>query len=111
MTVDQLGLTRRTLQRYANRRLIARYTYPPGEVIRQLGERFILAQDGQLYTLGLVGDAISTTRHSQKPTQLYLAYPFERILHKLVLNEIVQRIGRHAEEHIRVYGSHVCGMW
>ncbi|MBT7071643.1 MAG: hypothetical protein HN975_12240 [Anaerolineae bacterium] len=99
MTVDQIGLTQRTLRRYAKRRLIARYPYPPKEVIQQLEERFIAVEDGQLYTLGQVGMEILATRHGARPSQVYLAYPFERILRALVLNEIVRKIAAEAEWH------------
>ena len=98
MTVDQLGLARRTLRDYAKQRLIARYSYPPKEVVRQLGERFIAVEDGQLYTLGLIGREILTLRHGLRPTQHYLAYPFERILPALILNELIQRIAVAAEK-------------
>ncbi|MBT3313004.1 MAG: hypothetical protein HN855_11725 [Anaerolineae bacterium] len=92
MTIEQISLARRTLRNYARERLITRYTYPVQEVVRQLGERFLPVEDGQLYTLGPVGVEILTTRHGIRPTQRYLAYPFERVLPALILNEIIQRI-------------------
>ena len=92
MTVDQIGLAQRTLRNYAKKGLIARYTYPPAEVVRELGERFLPVKDGQLYTLGQVGMEILTMRHGLRPTRQFLAYPIERILSALILNEIVQRI-------------------
>jgi hypothetical protein len=99
MTVEQIGLARRTLRNYAKERLISRYTYSPKEVVRQLGERFLLVDDGQLYTLGPVGVEILTIRHGLRPTQHYLAYPFERVLPALILNGIIQRIKTEAEQH------------
>ena len=97
MTVDQIGLARRTLRNYAKKGLIVRYTYPPAEVVRALGERFLPAEDGQIYTLGRLGKEILATRYGLRPTQYYLAYPFERILPVLVLNEIIRRITTEAE--------------
>ncbi len=99
MTIEQIGLARRTLRNYARDGLVSRYGSSPKEVIRALGERFIGVDDGQLYTLGPVGRELMATRHGLRPTLHYLAYPLERILPVLVLNEIVQRIRTEAEMH------------
>ena len=99
MTVEQTGQARRTLRNYARERLIARYTYPSKEVLRQLGERFLSVKDGQLYTLGQVGMEILTMRHGLRPTRQFLAYPLERILSALILNEIIQRIEAEARKY------------
>lgn len=99
MTIEQIGLARRTLRNYAKARLIARYGYSPKEVIRELGERFLVVDDGQLYTLGPVGMELMTIRHGVRPTLYYLAYPFERILTALILNEIIRRIEAEARQH------------
>ena len=99
MTVSQIGMARRTLRNYAQKRLIARYTYSPKEVVRELGERFLPVNDGQIYTLGPVGVEIMAVRHGIRPTQQYLAYPFERILPALILNEIIRRIETEAKKH------------
>ena len=99
VTIEQIGLARRTLRNYAKARLVTRYAYSPKEVIRALGERFIVVGDGQLYTLGPVGAELSSMRHGWRPTLPYLAYSLEQILPTLVLNEIVQRIWAEAEKH------------
>jgi len=99
MTVSQIGMARRTLRNYAKERLIARYAYPPKEVVQELKERFLPVDDGQLYTLGPVGTEILTIRHGIRPSLYYLAYPFERILPALILNEIIQRIEKEAQAH------------
>jgi hypothetical protein len=99
MTVDQLGVTTRTLQRYANRRIIARYIWPSKDVCHRLGEYGLPVENGKLYTLGRVGAEIASTRHGKKPSAEYLAYTFERVLRMVIVNEIVLRIAAEAESH------------
>jgi hypothetical protein len=99
MTIEQIELARRTLRNYAKARLITRHGYSPKDVARELGERFLVVGDGQLYTLGPVGMELMTIRHGVRPTLYYLAYPFERILTALILNEIIRRIEAEARQH------------
>ena len=99
MTMEQLGLARRTLVRYAKKQITARYPISPGEVRRQLGEYGLVVEHGQLYTLGLVGAEIVRMRHDVKPPSGYLAYTLERVLHDVIVNEIVQRIAAEASKH------------
>ena len=96
MTVDQLGLTTRTLRRYANRRIVDRYAVSPSFVIRQLKEYGLDMENGQLYTLGPVGAEIVQMRHGIKPPSGYLAYTLERVLHDVIVNQIVQEIAAQA---------------
>ena len=99
MTADQLGITTRTLWRYANRRIIARYIWSSKDVRHRLGEYGLPVENGKLYTLGRVGAEIVSTRHGKKPSVEYLAYTFERISRRVIVNEIVLRIAAEAERH------------
>ena len=99
MTVDQLGLTPRTLRRYASKRIVDRYAFSPKFVIQKLGEYGLQVADGQLYTLGPVGAEIARMRHGVTPPSGYLAFTLERVLHDVIVNEIVQRIANEAETH------------
>ena len=99
MTVDQLGVTTRTLQRYANRRIIARYIWPSKDVCHRLGEYGLPVGNGMLYTLGVVGAEIASTRHGKKPSVEYLAYTFERVLRRVIVNQIILHIAAEAESH------------
>jgi hypothetical protein len=96
LTVDQLDLNLRTLRRYAAKRIVDRYPFSPNVVIDRLGEYGLAAENGQLYTLGPVGAEIARIRHGIKPPSGYLAYTLERVLHDVIVNEIVQRIAKQA---------------
>ena len=99
MTVDQLDINLRTLRRYAAKRIVDRYPFSPNVVIDRLGEYGLVVENGQLYTLGPVGAEIARIRHGIKPPSGYLAYTLERVLHDVIVNEIVQRIARQASAH------------
>ena len=99
MTADQLGMTTRTLRRYANRRIIARYIWPSKNIVHELEEYGLPVENGKLYTLGIVGAEIASIRHGKKPSAEYLAYRFERVLRRVIVNEIVLRIAAEAESH------------
>jgi hypothetical protein len=99
MTADQLGMTTRTLRRYANRRIIARYIWSSKNIVHELGEYGLLVENGKLYTLGMVGAEIASTRHGKKPSAEYLAYRFERVLRRVIVNQIILRIAAEGEAH------------
>ncbi len=99
MTVSQLGLTSRTLRKYANRHIVDRYALSSNYVADRLGEYDLMVEYGQLYTLGPVGAKIVEMRHGVKPSSGYLSYPLERVLHDVIVNEIVFRIAAAAEAH------------
>lgn len=99
MTVDQLRINSRTLRRYAAKRVVDRYAFAPSFVIERLGEYGLVAENGQLYTLGPVGTEIARMRHGITPPSGYLAYTLERVLHDVIVNEIVLRIAAEAEAH------------
>ena len=97
MTVDQLALNPRTLRRYAAKQIVNRYAVSPGFVSERLGEYGLVAGNGQLYTLGPVGAEIVQMRYRVKPASGFLAYTLERVLHDVIVNEIVLRVIRQAE--------------
>jgi len=99
MTVDQLGLSTRTLRRYAAKRVIDRYPFSPDFVAGKLGEYGLAAKSGQLYALGSVGARIAEMRHGVTPSSGYLAYTLERVLHDVIVNELVLRIAKQASAH------------
>ena len=99
MNVDQIGLTARTLRRYAAKRIVDRYAVAPSFVSEQLDNYGLTVDDGQLYTLGPVGTYIAEMRHGVKPPSGYLSYTLERVLHDVVVNEIVLRIAAEAKAH------------
>lgn len=99
MTVDQLGMTPRTMRRYAKKHIVKRYGVAPRFVIEKLGEYGLDVENGQLYTLGPVGIELTGMRHGVKPPTGYLSYSLERVLHDVIVNEIVLRIAQEAEAH------------
>ena len=97
MTVEQLGMTPRTMRRYAEKHVVKRYGASRKFVAEQLGEYGLDVKDGQLYTLGPVGVELVQIRHGVKPPTGYLSYSLERVLHDVISNEIVLRIAQEAE--------------
>lgn len=97
MTVDQLDLNPRTLRRYAAKRVLDRYAYSPSFVVETLGAYGLQVENGQLYTLGPVGSHIAEIRHGIKPPSGFLAFSVERVLHDVIVNEIVFRVFQEAE--------------
>ena len=96
------GVSPRTLRRYAQQRIVDRLAFPSREVISGLAGIGIAVPDeatATLYTLGPVGVEIARMRHELAPATGFLAYPLKRTLHDVVLNEIVLRIARAAQEH------------
>ena len=98
MTVDQLALNPRTLRRYAAKQIVNRYAVSPGFVSERLGEYGLVTGNGQLYTLGPVGAEIVQMRHRVKPASGFLTYTLERVLHDVIVNEIILRVIRQAED-------------
>lgn len=98
MTVGQLGVNPRTLRRYAAKRVVDRYSFSPNFVIQRLGEYGLVVENGQLYTLGPVGAKIAEMRHGVTPPSGYLAYNLERVLHDVIVNEIVLRVAKQGSE-------------
>ena len=101
MTVNQLGIPKRTLQRYAQQRLLTRYPQDAVKVEEKLAELGVPKVDigeGFLYVLGAVGREIAEMRHGHEPADNYLAMPITRALHDVITNEIVLTLARRAAE-------------
>jgi hypothetical protein len=100
MSVAQLQLRPRTLRKYAQARLIDRYPLPIKKIAQEF-ERYSLPfteiTDTQLYVLGPVGLEILNGRHTFTPLSGHLSYPLSRIMHDVILNEIVLRLITFAE--------------
>ncbi len=99
MTVAQLGVSPRTLRRYANLRLVDRLPHNAPTVVEtflQYGvDSEIVTRDTEnylLFTLGPVGIEY-VKMQGTKPMQGYAGYTLDRILHDVIVNEIVLRIG------------------
>ena len=101
MTVNQLGIPKRTLQHYAQQRLLTRYPQDAAKVASRLVELGVPEVDigeGFLYVLGAVGREIAEMRHGHAPADNYLAMPITRALHDVIANEIVLVLARRAAE-------------
>ncbi len=96
MSVSQLGIPLRTLQRYASAdmRLLNRLPFGTDVVKSEFDAYGIGIEFGQatLYTLGPVGIEIVKMRYETTPGTGYMAYPLSRVMHDIVVNEIVQVI-------------------
>jgi hypothetical protein len=102
MTAAQLGLSPRTLRRHAHLRVIDRLPHNAPVVVEtflQYGvDNEIVTTDienYQLFTLGPVGIEY-VKMQGGKPMQGYTGYSLDRILHDVIVNEIVLRIAADA---------------
>lgn len=101
MSVAQLELKARSLRQYAKPRLIDRLPYPI-QITADEFERnqltFTDPKETQLYTLGPVGLEVIKDRHPYPPLSgNYLSYQLPRVMHDVILNEIVLRLIVYAE--------------
>jgi hypothetical protein len=103
MTAAQMGITPRSLRRHRKDRVIDRLSYTPATVEEKFREYGLpvpeKTEDLQLYTLGPVGVEIAKMRYDIEPPVGYLAYTLERLMHDIVVNEWMLRIGRLAITH------------
>ena len=86
-------------KKYAPRRIIDRLPFSTAElepVFREYGMPF--KNDTRLYVLGPVGAELAQRRSGKPPVTGHLAYTLTRIMHDVVLNEIVMRLYRFADE-------------
>lgn len=100
MSVAQLELSPRTLRKYARVRLIDRLPVPTKEIAKEFELHklpYEAAVDTQLYVLGPVGLEVLKDRHKHAHLTGYLSYPLPRVMHDVVLNEIVLRLITYAE--------------
>ena len=103
MTAEQLGVTPRALRDRRGDRVIDRLPHTPTAVEEKFLQYGLPVPEDktrlQLYTLGPVGAEIAKMRYDIEPPHGYLAYTLERIMHDVVVNELMIRIGKLAIEH------------
>ncbi len=100
MTVAQLQLNPRTLRKYAKARLVDRVPFPTREIMTVFEAEKIPVEDVsliQMYVLGPLGLELLRGRHAFVPLTGYLNYPLSRVLHDVILNEIILRLVGFAE--------------
>lgn len=100
MSVAQLELSPRTLRKYAGWRLVDRLPVPTAELEAEFTTHQMLfekAGEIQLYVLGPVGLEVIKDRHAHAPLTGHLSYPLPRVMHDVILNEIVLRLIIYAE--------------
>ncbi len=97
----RLPASERSLRNYQRQRLLDRLPYTTPEMQDFFQAYSLPVPEGRLavYTLGPVGIEIARERHGVQPPTGYLAYPIERVMHDVVMNEIVLRIAGRAMEH------------
>lgn len=100
--LERLGVKLRTLQKYAQKQFLARLPRPSAEMVK-LFEQWGLPFDQEnpqatlLYLLGPIGLEIAERKNLQ-PEEGFLAYPEERFMRQVVLNEIRIRLSVFALE-------------
>lgn len=100
--LERLGIKLRTLQKYAQKQLLARLPRPSTEMVElflQWGLPFEPEnpQNTMLYLLGPVGLEIAG-RKNLDPAEGFLAFTEDRLMHQVVLNEIRIRLSLFALE-------------
>jgi hypothetical protein len=103
MTAAQMGVSPRTLQRYRDFRVVDRIPHNASVILDLFKVYGLLIPEQQskllLFTLGPVGIEISKMRYEMKPPSGYLGYSLDRMMHDVVVNEIVLHISRQARVH------------
>jgi hypothetical protein len=101
MSAAQLELRARSLRRYTKSRLVDRLPYPIQVTADEFGNSqlsYTNPDETQLYVLGPVGLEVIKDRHPYPPLGgSYLSYPLVRVMHDVILNEIVLRLIIYAE--------------
>jgi hypothetical protein len=100
MSVAQLQLTPRTLRGLAQNRLVDRVPFPTktlAEAFTQDEIPYRSPDETQLYVLGPVGLEMLKTRHPYPMPTGHLSYTLPRLMHDVILNEIVLRVMTYAE--------------
>lgn len=96
MTASQIGLSPSTFRKHRKTRVVDRLPFTAKTVVGLLssyGLPIPLQQErAMLYALGPVGEQIVKMRNIPKPPTGYFAYSLERIMHDIVLNEVILNI-------------------
>jgi hypothetical protein len=92
LRAENLQVPARTLQRWAQQRLVERLALDSRELQDNLRNLGLDDPHPALYVLGLLGIEIATQRHAVPPPSGYQGYTPGRVLHDVVANEIVLRL-------------------
>lgn len=101
VTAGQMGLPPRTLRHYARLGLVRRLDFPSEDVaaaLDVLGWPVDRRQDWSLWTLGPTGRELAAQRWSFAPMSGYEVWPLQRVLHDVVVVEIVRLLAGYARE-------------
>jgi hypothetical protein len=91
-------VTARTLRNYAQAYLITRIPYRTAELQAAFeGYGLPFEAETSLYVLGPVGLEIAKQRHPIPPITGHLAYPLARVMHDVIVNEIILQLSDYAE--------------
>lgn len=103
MTAAQMDVGPRSFRRHRENRIVDRLAYTSDKVEEKYLEYGLPLPDNktylQLYTLGPVGVEIAKLRYDIVPPEGYWAYSLERLMHDIVVNELVLRVGKLAVAH------------
>ncbi len=91
-TLAQLHVSRSVMLKYGRAFIVSRLQIPPRVVRDELNT---LLPGSRLYTLGPVGVELAKMR-GLTPSTGHMAYPLARVMHDVILTEILLRISRHA---------------
>ncbi len=94
MAIQIQAVRERTLHKYARLRIVDRLPVP-AETVREQCAIYGLTDAGRIYTLGPVGLELAKMR-GLTPSTGHMAYPLSRVMHDVILTEILLRISRHA---------------
>lgn len=98
----RLPSSERTLRYYQHQRLLDRLPFTTPEmqaVFKSYGLPYPEESRLALYTFGPVGIEIIRMRYEIQITSAYLAYPLERVMHDVIMNEVILSIADQAIVH------------
>ena len=101
LPAHRLPSASRTLRDYQRQRLLDRLPFTTPEMQDTFDAYGLSYPEGRLviYTLGPVGAEIVHIRHGVQPPSGYLAYTLERVMHDIVMNEVILTIADQAISH------------
>lgn len=103
MTAAQLGYTPRTFRKHRKLRVIDRLPFDTDETVPKHKEYGLpltdKKRDTHLFVLGPVGIEIVKIRHEFTPSDGYVGYGLDRLMHDVIVNELVLRIAAQAMAH------------
>ncbi|RMI04635.1 MAG: hypothetical protein D6681_09295, partial [Calditrichaeota bacterium] len=95
----RLGVSKKGVSRFLHSRILDHLPFDARTVSQKFDEYSLTPGETLLYTLGPVGIEIARERYGVAPPSGFLAYPLERIMHDVVVNEVVLAIGTKAQAH------------